>query len=237
MSCKKRKTIFESVFIHNLTLWLYLKCSESSDKGYVYSENVIGSLGRMLRGAASVYIRETSLLQPLLLQSRCDRRHRRTLWHQGQLETTEGQKNLCSSESPLPPERESHLKGGKQKHVTQVKHEQCMLSVHMHRVVDGEFHHRQKFAPVIKGVDVFLKNIFKDKICTLRLTIVCWVMRCRKLEARFDCFEHSTSNINWETWVQSKTSLQSDPWSWKTVPIRMSILNAVLFLIWTRDMI
>ena len=91
----------------------------------------------------------------------------------------------------------------------------------MHRVVDGEFHHWQEFAPIRKRMDITPKDFLKNAVCTFCLTICFRVVRGRHLKARSECFEHGSPELAVNRGSRLETSSRGNPLGRKIVSIKI----------------
>ena len=82
-----------------------------------------------------------------------------------------------------------------------IHEERCMGRRCMHRVVDDEFHHWQKFAPIRKRMNTTPKDFLNNAVCTFCLTICFRMVRGRHLKARTECFEHGSPEFLSGSWV------------------------------------
>ena len=101
-----------------------------------------------------------------------------------------------------------------------IHEERCMHRRCMHRVVDGEFHYCQEFAPILERMDVTPKDFLKNAVCTFCLTSVSgWsevdIWRRIPSVLNMDC---QTSAV--DRGSRSETSSRGNPWRRKIVSIK-----------------
>ena len=92
-----------------------------------------------------------------------------------------------------------------------IHEDRCMRRRCMHRVVDGEFHHWQEFAPIRNRMDITPKDFLKNAVCTFCLTICFRVVRGRHLKARSECFEHGSPEFRSKSWVSIREEFTRQP--------------------------